>query len=294
MIPISGNYPDVPGPRIAYDRDGTQLYVMNQGTVTAIASANVKALNNESDDAFNSGDGAGGSNPGAYYIIFMFPQLTDLVGYHCNLSMGSYTTFSAIETSTDTTNGMDGTWTAVASPVTVSEAAAPGYRTHITAQSIPGIKAIRFSATTGSGGFGGAHWKSIHLYGKPSAAGDRLSFWHPTLDQPLSDFPAYLDWGNRPRSTSQTIQVRVKNRSTTLTASSITVGMDALTDASSPTYVSQHLFSYQGSGYASTISIPSLAPGAVSDVVSVQQTLLDTAALGLWAQRLYATAGSWA
>jgi hypothetical protein len=125
-----------------------------------------------------------------------------------------------------------------------------------------------------------------------TAATQRLLFWHPTLNQPLSDFPAYFDWGNRPRSSVATRDVRVKNTSDILTASTTVVGVEALTDAS-PTFVGQHTVSLSGGGFGASVVIPTLAPGQVSPVLTVKQDLLASAALGPWSQRLYAEVGVW-
>lgn len=284
---MAGNYPDPPGPRLAYDRDGTQVYA-RWGNLAfdvpgaLVGQAALNALNDESTaTAMEAGYGA---NDAA--ILVLFPALRDIGHIHLSCQASQGLTFAW---SPDTTNGTDGTW----NTVTVANQAntRTAMRTAIAATpTILGAKALRY--TQDNGGSTDPRTWSLHLYGKPSATSDRLEFWHPTLDQPLSDFPAYLDWGNRPQGTSQMRQVRVKNLSGSLTANSVTVGMQALTDAT-PTLVSQHQFSVSGSAYAATVSLGNMSPGQVSDVINIEQTLLSNAVLGLWDQRVYADAGSW-
>lgn len=273
---MAGAYPDFPGPRIAYDKDGSQVYqVSTSNVVTAYSQAQATAWNNET----NGGSGLGGA-----YLLIIFPVLMDLVGvYLCAGGLG------ATIVSSDTTNGIDGTWTTTPTiPSSPISAISPYYRTQINPVSLSGVKAIKFNALSGQGIY------KVHLYGQPSAVADRLEFWHPTLDQSLNVTPAWLDWGNRPRGTTATKQFRIKNRSGSLTASSITVGMEAPTDSPTPTYVSQHDFSLDGVSYSPTVVVSSLAPGAISAPITVRQTLSASASISLWTQRIYGTVGAWA
>lgn len=288
---MSGLYPDIPGPKIAYDRDGTIVagLTFDKASIqTTMTTAQKQEVNNNNPAAVNPFFSTG-------CPIFLFPVLHDLVGIYAANINDSAGAVRTIEWSPNTTNGVDGTWN---NGPTLnfpggSYAANNGadsrvlQRTSIQPLSLTGVKAIRFRA-----GFDDRIWTSIHIYGKPSTPAERLEFWHPTLDQPLSQTPAHLDWGDRPRGTEVTRQVRVKNRSSVLTASTITVGMEALTDAT-PTVVSQHQFSLDGTTWASTITIPSLGAGVVSGTVHIRQSLSPTAEVSLWDQRIYAAAGDW-
>lgn len=277
---MAGNYTDPPAARMAYDRDGTQMYqISGAGVITARPGSALIAWNSEAFTGPNFGTGGGG------YEVIIFPELRDLKAIGISAGGGIITT----QTSVNTTNGLDGTWTTIANPVSGANTR-EAMRNSISTVVANGIKAIRFALTAGLSFFAVPY---MHLYGVPSVVNDRLEFWHPTLDQPLSDTPAFLDWGNRPRSSVATKQVRIKNRSSTLTASSIVVGMEALTDAS-PTFVSQHDFSLDGTTFSPTVVLSSLAPGALSGLITMRQSLLSTAVLSLWSQRIYANAGSWA
>jgi hypothetical protein len=289
------NYPDAPAVRMAYDRDGTQTYLTQySGSTSALTNVEVQALNNESDDEFfQFPNGTGNA-----YLFMAFPELRDLAGYYFNWRPGnaSYVAISQMASSVDSTNGVDGTWVAFPSPaINVAVQTKPDYRLSIRAISRPAIKMVRFTVTTfQNNSLGEAYWRTIHLYGKKSAqTSNAVTLWHPTLDQPLSDFPTWLDWGDIPRgSGAVTRTFRVKNTSATLIAQGISVSANALTDASAPTVVSQYAFAL-GGGYQTPLGIGDLAPGAISGVISVRLNLDITSQLGLWSQRLLAVPTAW-
>lgn len=287
---MAGFYPDIPAPRIPYDRNGTMVtkITVSNGSIATLTQTQIQQLNDESTSGLNV-------SLGDWRIALIFPEPVDIAAWFVDPSHNSGLSSLTADTSTDTTNGFDGTWTSQGSYV--DGATLPtGYRNSIETRSIANVKAVRFRAAySGAGTNGGAMMNSIHIYGVPAATAstDRLEFWHPTLDQPLSATPAFFDWGDRPRSTEVIRQVRVKNLSSALTASTITVGIQALTDTS-PTVTSQHTFAYNGGAYSATCAIASLAPGEISQSIDVRQTILATAVLGLWAQRIYADAGGWA
>lgn len=280
---MAGNYPDPPAARMAYDRDGTQVYqITGSGVISQRTTAEMKLWNGEAlnGPSFNTGGGG--------YEVVIFPELRDLKAIAISYTLGQGGGIQAAQSSADTTTGLDGTWNTITTPA-AGAVTKEAMRNSISTVVANGIKAIRFSLTLGLSSFAVAY---MHLYGQPSANTDRLEFWHPTLDQPLAQTPAWLDWGNRPEGSVATKQFRIKNRSTSLTASPITVGIEALTD-STPTYISQHDFSYNGGAYGPTVTIPSLVPGEISQLFTIRQTLLSNATLGLWTQRVYADAGAW-
>jgi hypothetical protein len=289
---MAGNYPDAIGPRIPYDRDGTVgvLYNVSSGSLTQQSQAILTGINDES----SAGTAWGLSAGAAYWSGFIFPAAVDLVGYFVAHGGNSYQwSFGAIQTSTNTTNLSDGTWTQVAASHAYNSSVSPTYRTGQISLAAPGIKAIRFYNSPG-GGSVGLSWIVMQLYGRPSATSDRLELWHPTLDQSLNLTPAYFDYGDVARGTGPVTKgFRIKNLSTSLTANSITVGVEAPTDSSAPTYVSQTQFSYNGGSYASTAGLASLAPTAISQPFTAKLDVSASAILGVWAQRYYAQAGSW-
>ena len=285
---MAGSYPDAPGHRMAYDRDGSVVVsVDNTGVSSELDSAQKRALNNEFGST-TAGDGV--SLPTGGHLAVIFPEVRDLAAYFLS-SYGSYGDPSGVQVSTDTTNGTDGTWSAVALAFSVATAypVKPAYRQRITSVSASGIKGIR---VTKSAAGNPPSVYALHLYGAPSSsAGDRLELWHPTLDERLG--ASALDWGNVPRGSSADQTFRVKNVSTTLTASGITVSLEAPTDTT-PSVPGQHLLSYSGGAFAATAAVGNLAPGAISGVVALRRVVAANAGLGVWAARVIADATTWA
>jgi hypothetical protein len=289
---MAGSYPDAIGPRVPYDRNGSVgiVYDTGSGTLSQLSQSQMTGINDESSAGSQVSLSGGGTQ---FWVGFIFPTPIDFMGYFI-LWRGtkSQWTDGPIQVSTNTTNFMDGTWTQIAASHTTTSPVSPGYRNAQTAVAASGIKAIRFRYTSGGGAISYG-WAAVNLYGKPSTTTDRLELWHPTLDQPLTDTPAYFDYGDVSRGTGAIERdFRIKNLSSSLTASTITVGVEALTDAS-PTYVSQTQFRYNGGVYGSSASLGALGPGSISLPFTAKLDTLSTAALGLWAQRYYAQAAGW-
>lgn len=287
------NYPNPTAVRLAYDRDGTLVYKNIGGVLTQQTQANLNNGNDESD-IYWGGTTFLTDNPivngGSGILIFIFPQVTDVTGMRHFLGTGTGFT-GTIETSVNSTNGIDGTWVAGGSIPGSGGSVRPAYRTGITTLTISAVKMLRISS--GNLG-GGGYWNpmALHLYGKPAVSTTRLELWHPTLDQSYYANPAMLDREDALRSSSVVKSFRVKNLSTTLTASTITVSSNSLT-ASSPTLESQTTFRYNAGTYAATATISSLAPGAISQVVDAKTDVAAGAALSVWVQRFIASAATW-
>lgn len=287
---MAGNYPDVPSWRMAYDRDGTQGYLVSGsagGGVSSVGSqldsATMRLLNDETTTRAISADGNGTG------LLLIFPELRDLDGYF--LGGGSGGSLSGLQVSSDTTNGADGAWTGISASVNLNFSV-PQMRTNIIANTVLGIKAIRWWSS-----FGGANYGALgklHLYGEPipGANPKRLEIWHPTLDQRLG--AADLDWGNVPRNSTETRQFRVKNMHPTLTANSVRVAQEILTDTS-PSVVGQHAISKDGGvSWGAQQTIGNLAPGAISTtILQFRRTTPSNAIMSLWWERVFADCSSW-
>lgn len=281
---MTGVYPDPIAEKMPYESDGTIFLTSNSSNVTTQQSQSVAQQMNDED-----GGPTGERMTNAYggYYIFLFPQLRDIAGYFW--AQNAAGNGGIIQTSVDTTNGIDGTWTTrVASRVNVSGLAT--WRTGVQALAVTGVKGIRFTDNMG----GGEAVHAIHIYGKRQAGSapvDSLDIWHPTLDQPVSTTPALLDVGDIARSGSVTAQFRVKNLSPAKTANTVSVSLYLETDAS-PTLVGQIQFSFSGGAYSNSVSLGNLAPGAISGIVTVRYSPSATAELGAHVQRIVAAAAS--
>lgn len=281
---MAGNYSDAPSWRMAYDRDGTQVVIIDPSNVLSTASAaEVLAMNNE-----GSVDGLtkfGGNQN--YKVAFIFPELRDLDGYFINRYSGGLV--AAAEVSTNTTNGFDGTWAAITAVSSSGISIVPAWRNSITSSTALAIRAVRFQLNNSTSA---SLFSAFHLYGEPAPGENlnRLELWHPTLNEKLP--PAYLDWGDVPRSSSADRTFRVKNLSTSQTAGAVRVAMDILTDAS-PSVPAQHTLSYDGGSFLAQVTIGDLSPGAISGPVTMRRITPSNAALSLWAFRVFAESTNW-
>lgn len=263
-------FPGPVGYRMPYDTDGTIGFYYQDGlsSVSTLSNAQLIAWNNESTDvAFGLGNWA------TYKVGLIFPELRDIQGFYINLQAAG----SSLQTSADTTNGYDGTWTTRLTSPTMDTGSAVGFwRQNAQTLAVVGVRAIRYT-TNGNANYPNHH--TFHIYGKASAGEnpDRLEFWDPSSDVPLS--ASALDPGSAGdvvRGTSYSKTFRIKNLSSTKTATNTVVGFEILTDVS-PSLTSMFTFSFNGGAYAGTCTIPSLAPGAVSLPVTMQFNVSATA-----------------
>ena len=294
---MAGNFPDVPAPRMAYDRDGTiAVRVMEaSGSVIDVTTTELQEANNESGSAWNIySKGSSGPNEIVSGVL-IFPELRDISGIWWGMSNNAVSGLD-FKTSTDTTSGFDGTWVSQGAP-SYTSITASNARQNIIPYAVNGIKAIKlYGSYRGSGG-GSSLALGLHLYGTISSytGMDTLRIWHPTLDQPLdsatSTNGAYLDWGDVARGTSQDRQFRVKNNSATLTSNSVTISSEALTDTT-PNLGPQFTYS-DGGAFSANINIGNISPGAISPVITVRRSTDVSATLSIWSLRTVIEAASW-
>lgn len=280
---MAGNYPDVPGRRMALDRDGSIALLLNMAASTTIQTLSSTLLNDESSSPFFDFQSADETA-----VCVIFPELRDLVGHHIQFRNGTGWATNGIETSANTTNGFDGTWTSRGA-WSFRDFNREALRTAIDGASWLGVKAIRYRFLP-TGSFGTLH--TVHLYGSPATgqAPNRLRLWHPTLDQEVDG--AYFDWDDVSRGTVLDRDFRVKNPSASLTANSVSISMEALTDAN-PTNVSQHAYSLDGTNFSASVNVGNLGPGVISPIIRLRRTTSASAALSLWWTRIVASASSY-
>lgn len=284
---MTGSYADSPSWRIAYDEDGTQGFkVTDAGVITDLPNSDLVKLNN---DVMSSDGPPQVSDVEA--ICLIFPCLMDIdaafiVGDYYGVTNARA---SAIKTSVNTTNGVDGTWVtqSLGSPVGVNTGKI-AIRENIVSGTWGGIRAVKFYGTASFAQL----FHTAHLYGEPTAGQslDRLVLWHPTLNQRVS--AAYFDWGDTPRGSSADKLFRVKNISPTLTATAPRISTETLDDGS-PSVPGYHTLS-KGSGFASQQNLANIAPGAISaETCTLRRTTPSNAQLGLWDLRIQAEATTW-
>lgn len=287
---MAGSYPDYASYRMAYDRDGTQVFKIDTAnTITSVSAANILAMNNENNDTYAlSSANVGGT------LVFIFPELRDIDGYTYIHWSGSTPPLVQVQTSTNTTNGLDGTWTNLGASfyATGGRSVVPYYRNDYTAAPVSAVKSIKFAWASITARE--ASISALHLFGKRTAGENpnRLILWNPTLNQRVD--PSHFDWGDVRRASAATDKTfRVKNNSSTLTANGVTVSFDVLSDAAPSLLVGQHSLSTDGTTFGNTATIGALAPGAISGTVTMRRTISGSAALNVWAARVIASATSW-
>lgn len=286
---MAGNYPDAPGHRMAYDRDGSVgFHLRDDGVIWELSETQMKYLNDETNNvvlevrAWNS-LGVGG------YTGIIFPEPRNVVGVWVSC-LESDDGPGSMQVSADTTTGQDGLWTSYGG-FGWNTSSKPGYRTNITATVANNIRGIRFYI--GNGGLSNdKRLSAFHIYGEvvPGTDSDRLRFWDPVSDEEVPGH--YFDWGNVPRATTLIREFRIKNVHPTLTAVGVGTTFEALTEAS-PTLVSQHDFSTNGVTWSAAAVIGDLAPGQISSVTYFRRNTSATAALSLWSGRIIASAASY-
>jgi hypothetical protein len=280
-VPI---YPAPPGPRIAYDRDGSVGFQLNGAwQPSVLANSVLQTANDETDSTFQVDQ-----DPWTFGVIF--PVAMTILGVYVNVGWWDGGPWSGqTEYSADTTTGADGTWTAMPTGVPFqSQPTVPNYRSSIVAQSgVTTAKAVRFW-------WSHLHWydsvhkwvNALHLYGYPTAANpDKLALWDPTSDARLAG--GGLDFGDIVQGTSGDLAFRVKNLSATKTATGVVVSDEVIADTT-PSTASQFTFSFGGGGLASSVNIGDLAPGVISGVVTIHRNTPTNAALSAAAARVTA------
>lgn len=277
---MAGSYPDPPAPRMAYDADATVVVTHDgAGNVVELTLAQRKKLNDESLASDLS------LPAGSNYLAFVFPQLRDIVAIGARF--GDAGTHS-IQTSVDTTNGLDGTWTNLAINVdnVFFSPVGTAHRTTWSSRNGPGVKGVRFNVV----GLGAdRHAYGAHLYGVITAgqSPDRLILTD-LVNNPIGG--AYFDWGDVPRGSSADKQFKVKNISATKTATGTVISIDSLTDTV-PSVAAQYFLSTDGITFAATVTIASLAPGQAV-TVTLRRVTPSNASLALWDARLIAAPGT--
>jgi hypothetical protein len=274
---------------MAWHRDGSVGFYHTGGAVTTMTGAQMTELNNETDTfigAFHYDSYGGGQ-----YVGMIFPELRDIAGWFV-YSPSQYYDTTAIQTSPDTTTGLDGTWTTHSNPGSAQYAVAtqPGYRTNIQTLTLTGKKSFRI-ITGRSGGGGTVDLYTMHVFGKPSTGQTRYLILTDTGGTEVGG--AYFDYGDDPRGGSTEDKTfKVKNGHGSLTANSVTVNFNVLTDKS-PSFATQYTFSTDGTTFSSSLSLGNLAPGASSGTLTVRRTTPSNAQLGLETGFILAAASSW-
>lgn len=282
---MAGLYADVPGHRFSYDTDGSVALMSSNGSPYTPIDAAI--LNDEATDGVAV---FAYREQGNKTIAFGFPEPRDLAGFFVWATVTGVSTYR-YSTSTDTTDGSNGTWSTEAN-VSPQTAVYPQSRNAISAATATGITGIRFRFATG-GDYQQLTIGGIHLYGytAPNLSTDRLEFWDSSLDQQIDK--AAFDFGDVAQGEVVTKQFRIKNLSATMTASTVTVS--ANNGAGGETLLANGLtFSSDGTSFATSLNIASIAPGATTPVLYIRRTVGATDPSSIRFARVVASPGTYA
>lgn len=293
-----GLYRDPPNRRMAYDEDGSlSLRVNPDGSITQLSNAQARDQNTEAYVSTYGYDSIGQAGP---YFTLVFPELRDVSHSWGNLNgNASYPVSSdsgTYQSSTNTTNGLDGTWTNLSPYTHLYEATNPAFRTGMVAVGSSGSKGFRFKGRTASiyAGVGYCQW---HVYGNKSAGQTphRIDFCDSGGSELLIDF----DYGDQPRSSdriwspsttyNQSSALYLKNRSSTKQATSVDVTFEVITsDFSNFETVSKDNITF-----GTIASYATINPLAIVGPIYVKHSPTVAATLGLKVGRLQVTVGTW-
>ena len=266
---------------IAWSLDGSQFYFGSVGsTMTQQNQTTMTNLNSWSAGytftVATSYDGC---------LLWVFPEARDITAFRIGKTGNTSGASSVVQTSSNTTNGEDGTWTTRYINTDIN-----GWLNLTTVQlrtplvvSWSAVKAIRmydyYQTSTGP-----RTWGYAHFWGNFSRPG--LAFWDVSADNIMNG--QNLDFGDVTQGSVYTRQFRIKNNSAQ-TANNVLVSAQA----GARGQILNGLEFDGGSGYGADYTIPTIAPGAISPVITVRRTVSPTAPLDIGAGRVMAVPQSW-
>lgn len=280
-------YPAITSRRMPYDIDGTAVGWSNQNAAVNnwFSGADVAELNDEDDvTVFSYGSG---TTP--RWVTLFLPETREIeaIWWDIRIQTGDDNSQVQVYGSTDTTNGLDGTWESATFPSGKPGAGqSDDWRDEVKPVSFSGAKrALRFvlpSAGTGKT----VVLRAIHVYGRKAAGqtpDDIIFLDDDTMGDP--EFTAVEDWGDRPEGTTETRQIRVKNASSTKTANNVNLQLN---------HAHFGMSFNAGGPFQATLDIASLAPGAASSTIYIRNEIpAPPQTLGPQAARIIGSVGSW-
>lgn len=287
-------YPTLPGRKFEYDVGGGSVYYGNDVNeiTTALTTERMAELNNI--DNVNIVMQKSVYSTTCVLTVWVFlPEKYVVAGLGMLHNLGSLNGAGVtVAGSTDSTNGLDGTWI----NTTLPNGAIPKIMMD-TDQWRDGIQPCTFSEAIKvlrlrySGGYESAKYSNVyiyalHIYGVKAEGEipDDILF----LDDDASGDPEFirdLDFGDRPEGTTVTHRIKLRNSSTTKIANNLTL---SLIDT-------DFTFSMdEGTTWVTGATITSIAAQGVSGSIIVKNTIPPpTQMLGPRAPRFEVTIGSW-
>lgn len=286
-------YPAVPGRRIAYDIDGTQMFaVHSSGTGrTTFSQATLDLLNNEHNTSLAVDNSSLDQDR---TVTFLFSRQHDLFGiYVCGyLSPGGYGTFhdyfDHIEYSLDVHTDIGGTWVDTGASFGTENFFADRWRYDIqtfVATAAWGLRGVLGDASI----LHDTDVFQLNIYGAPNDVQNPNRLLVIDDDTGL-EFTNILDWGELPRGTVKTHVVQIKNNSATHIADSVDLDFSSLNGYPED----WHEMKDGGGAYSTTLNLGDIAAGAtyVNDI-TLKVDVPDLGPLGPFTNRLEIKSLSW-
>lgn len=280
-----------PARRIPYDANGAQVYYRfpldadpSLRDMEALHPGSVVELNDEDNSDITGVPWNNLRNQ----IVILLPEKWDLEAYFVALDDISGTSGHTVEVSTNTTTGLDGTWTPHGSP-TIVTGTHDNYRDP-TLWSQAGIKGFRVEVSE----MNIEDFQSVHLYGTITA-GESPHRVEWVDDALATVYTVALDGGDVAQASSVDRDVRVRNISGTQTATDVVISAEALYSPGGDNPVNWYTYSLNGAAgpFASTQTIASLGPGA-EQTVRIRRVIPASVNPNRHAPRHKAVPTSWA
>jgi hypothetical protein len=310
-----GFYPDPPSRRMAYDEDGTiVLSVLDtSSTIKEFSTLERKTINSEDNSGSSSNRVNVEQTP--FWITFIFPERRYVTHYYAAIQKTYHYQSIAggeVQWSNNTTNGVDGDWSTVATSFILNSNNGNGQTYPLTTPGFPdmrlalqtlpieGVRAIRFFVYTSGGlasGGKAANIFSINLYGHKFAGETphRIDFAYADGAELMQDF----DYGDQPRGTARiwspisgfnvSSGLYLRNRSPDKVATDVTITMENLHS----NMINRLTLSKDNSSYGTQLFYTSIQPLQIIGPVYVKHDVPAETTLGLYTARLRITVGEW-
>lgn len=310
---MAGSYPDAPSRRMAYDADGTVVFLYSAISGNQFGTLSPVIWNNEAIDT-------NGVNHEQSIQGQIWPEERELDGLYWNSedTLGANNFITLVEESdgggggfngggNPTTNGVDGAWNTVVADAddqneVPTRATPDSYRQQIEAFAVSDARAFRQVQPTVAGG--ASRLRNWHVYGtiSPGQTPDRLAFIDEATGLPVGNpaaiFGVPIDYGDRPRGSLIERDFLIENLSATLTAvNPITLSAEDLETwvAFGTSMENWITYSDGGGPFSEPLSIlVNIGPSSRHvNTITARMNIPDDAELSLHAARIRKNVSSW-
>lgn len=257
-------YPTLPDRAIPYHMDGTVIKAisLSSGTMKNYSASEMEELN---DQDYTDVEASRGDVNDERTVIF-FPHKMDIYGlFGLAYCYDNWSEPIDVEWSDDTTNGVDGTWQNVTAPSGFNGKTHnfDSWREDVADIEALGCTALRIHWEDNHTGVLDYKLRILHLYGQKTAGEepDDIIFLDP--DNADAEFPTPMVHGDIPAGTSNILQFKIKNTSSSLTASNIDLVVNDPEDI-------VRISDSSGGPWNVSMNLSSLGPGATSAVYYVK------------------------